>query len=244
MDKLKTVYTDLADNILTITLNRPEKRNALTLQLIHELETIIQKTYDDDNIKSAIITGEGEDAFSVGEDWEELHSLPDFGGRKFAETGQEVFRLIENCPKPIVAAINGDTLGGGFELALACHLRIATEQATFGFPQVTKGIIPGFGGTQRLTHVIGKTKALELLLTGDLLTAEEAKEFQLINHVVSYKEAIIKKSRELLYKIMNNMPLAVGGIITCINAAYNPDEDGYQTEANTFANCLKPEHFR
>jgi enoyl-CoA hydratase len=241
MEKFKTLYTDLEDDILTITLNKPEKANALTTQTINELRAVIQDIYDDNSIRSAIITGAGEEAFSGGEDLPELKELNDINGRKFAENGQETFSLIENCHKPILAAINGYALGGGFELALACHLRIASEEAEFGFPEVTRGIIPGFGGTQRLTYLLGKTRALELLLTGDTFSAVDAKEMGLINHVVSYKEAVIKKSREILHKIMANAPLAVGALINCINAAYNPEVDGYQTEANAFANCCKSE---
>ena len=241
MEKFKTLHTDLEEGILTITLNKPEKANQLTTQTINELRTVIQKVYDDNSIKSAIITGAGEEAFSGGEDLQELQELHEINGRKFSENGQETFSLIENCHKPILAAINGYALGGGFELALACHLRVASEEAIFGFPQVTQGIIPGFGGTQRLTYLLGKTRALELVLLGDTFSAEEAKEMGLINHVVSYKEAVIKKSREILSKIMANAPLAVGALINCINAAYNPEVDGYQTEANAFANCCKSE---
>lgn len=241
MEKFKTLYTELEEDILTITLNKPEKLNTLTAQTINDLKNVIQQIYDQNNIKSAIITGEGEEAFSTGIDLNELQELNELNGRKFAENGQETFALIENCHKPILAAINGDALGGGCELALACHLRVSVENANFGFPEVSRGIIPGFGGTQRLTYLVGKTKALELLLTGYNFSAIEAKEMNLVSHVVSYKEAAIKKSRELLHKIMENAPLAVGAIINCTNAVYNPDEDGYQTEANSFANCCKSE---
>lgn len=241
MEKFKTLYTELEEDILTITLNRPDKLNALTAQTINELRTVVQEIYDNNSIKSAIITGEGEQAFSIGVDLNELQELNELNGRKFSENGQETFSLIENCHKPILAAVNGDALGGGCELALACHLRVVVENANFGFPEVSRGIIPGFGGTQRLTYLIGKTRALELLLTGDSFTALEAKEMSLVNHVVSYKEAVIKKSRELLHKIMGNAPLSIGAIINATNAVYNPDEDGYQTEANAFANCCKSE---
>lgn len=241
MEKFKTLYTELEEGILTITLNKPEKLNVLTSQTINELRTVIQQVYDKSHIKSAIITGEGEEAFSRGVDLNELQELNELNGRKFSENGQETFALIENCHKPILAAINGDALGGGCELALACHLRVVVENANFGFPEVSRGIIPGFGGTQRLTYLVGKTAALEIFLTGETFSAIEAKEIGLVNHVVSYKEAAIKKSREILQKIMANAPLAVGAIINCTNAVYNPDEDGYQTEANAFANCCTSE---
>lgn len=241
MEKFKTLYTDLEEDILTITLNKSEKLNALTAQTINELRTVIQQVYDDNTIKSAIITGAGEKAFSIGVDLNELQELNELNGRKFSENGQETFSLIENCHKPILAVINGDALGGGCELALACHLRVAVESANFGFPEVSRGIIPGFGGTQRLTYLAGKTKALELLLTGDHFSAIEAKEMNLVSHIVNYREAAIKKSREILHKIMGNAPLSIGAIINSTNAVYNPDEDGYQTEANAFANCCKSE---
>lgn len=241
MEKFKTLHTELEDYILTITLNKPDKLNALTTQTFNELKKVIQQVYDDNNIKSVIITSASDEAFSIGEDLNELKELNELNDRKFSENGQETLHLIENCHKPILAAINGYALGGGCELALACHLRVASEEAIFGFPEVTLGIIPGFGGTQRLTYLIGKTKALEILITGDTFSAMDAKELGLINHVVSYKEAVIKKSREILHKIMAHAPLAVGAIINCTNATYNPDEDGYQTEANAFANCCKSE---
>ena len=244
MEKFKALYTDLEAGILIITLNNSEKLNALTTQSINELRTVIQEVYDNSDIKSAIITGAGEEAFSMGADAQEIRELNELNGRKFAENGQEAFSLIENSHKPILAAINGYALGGGCELALACHLRVASENATFGFPEVNRGIIPGFGGTQRLTYLAGKTKALELLMTGDSFTAAEAKEIGLVSHVVSYREAVIKKSKEILHKIMANAPLAVGALVNCTNAAYNPHEDGYQTEANAFANCCKSEDFK
>eukprot|EP01132_Coremiostelium_polycephalum_P000323 gene323-414_t len=241
MEKLKTLHTELEEEILTITLNNPEQLNVLTKQTIYELRSVIQRIYDDNSIKGAIITGAGEEVFSMGEDLNELQALNELNGRKFAETGQETFTLIENCHKPVIAAINGHILGSGLELALACHIRVASDEAEFGFPAVHRGIIPGFGGTQRLTYLLGKTTALELLITGDTFSAAEAKAMGLVNHVVTYKSAVLEKSRKILYKIMANAPLAVGALIDCINAAYDPEEDGYQTEANAFANCCKSE---
>ena len=244
MEKFKTLHTDLESGMLTITLNKPEKSNALTMQSMQELRTAIQEVYDNAAIKSVLITGAGEEVFSIGEDIHEIQELNELNGRKFAENGQETFSLIESCHKPIIAAINGNALGGGCELALACHLRVASENAIFGFPEVTRGHIPGFGGTQRLTHLLGKTKALELLLTGGTFSAAEAKAMGLINHIVNYKEAVIKKSTEILRKIMANAPLAVGALVNCTNAVYNPHENGYQTEANAFANCCKSEDLK
>lgn len=241
MENLASLETELAEGILTVTLKSPETHNALSTACIDALREIMQEVYDNSDIKSMIITGAGEDTFATGTAPSEIQALNELNGRKFAEHGQETFALIENCHKPILAAINGMASGGGFSLALACHLRIASENATFTFPEVAMGIIPSFGGTQRLTHLIGKTKALELMMTGEQLTAAEAKELGMVSYVASYKEALMKRSRKILQKIMAHAPLAVGMLVNCTNAAYNPNEDGYQTEANSFAHCCQTE---
>jgi enoyl-CoA hydratase len=162
--------------------------------------------------------------------------------RSFAERGQEVFSMIESCTKPVIAAVNGFALGGGCELAMACHLRVASESARFGQPEVNLGLIPGYGGTQRLTQLIGKGKAMELLMTADMIGAAEAKSLGLVNHVVSQEE-LLSKCMEILGKIMTKAPLAIGLVIDCVNAAYDKDEDGYQTEANSFARCCSSQDF-
>ena len=244
MENLASFDTELAEGILTITLNSPETHNSLSAACINALREVMQEVYDNSDIKSVVITGAGEDTFATGTAPNEIQALNELNGRKFAEHGQETFALIENCHKPILAAINGAARSGGFSLALACHLRIASENATLSFPEVAMGIIPGFGGTQRLTHLIGKTKALELMMTGEELTAAEAKVLGLVSYVASYKEALMKKSRALLQKIMAHAPLAVGMLVNCTNAAYNPDEDGYQTEANSFAHCCQTEDLK
>lgn len=244
MENLASLETELVAGILTITLNNPATHNSLSTACIDALREVIQEVYDNSDIKSVIITGAGEEAFATGTAPQEIQQLNELNGRKFAEQGQETFALLENCHKPILAAINGAALSGGFELALACHLRIASENATFRFPELSMGIIPGFGGTQRLTHLIGKSKALELMMTGEQLTAAAAKDLGVISYVASYKEALMKKSRELLRKIMAHAPLAVGMLVNCTNAAYNPHENGYQTEANSFANCCKTEDLK
>ncbi len=244
MENLASFETELTEGILTITLNHPETHNPLSAACIDALREVMQEVYDNSDIKSVVITGAGEDTFATSTTPSEIQALNELNGRKFAEHGQETFALIENCHKPILAAINGAALGGGFSLALACHFRMATENATFCFPEVAMGIIPGFGGTQRLTHLIGKTKTLELMMTGEQLTAAEAQALGMVSYVASYKDALMKKSRELLQKIMAHAPLAVGMLVNCTNAAYNPDENGYQTEANSFAHCCKTEDLK
>jgi enoyl-CoA hydratase len=233
-----------SNGILTITIDRVEKLNSLNVNTVEELRVAIQKVYDDKDIKGVIITGQGEKAFVAGADIKEISELNEVNGRKFSENGQEVLALIENCHKPVLAAVNGYALGGGCELAMACHIRIATENAKFGQPEVSLGIIPGYGGTQRLTQLVGKGKAAELLMTGDIITAQEAKKMGLVNHLVPNKEALMEKCEEILEKIISKAPLAVGMIVTCLNAFYTHDENGFQTEANSFASCCKSEDFK
>jgi len=244
MENQVSLETDLTEGILTITLNNPSAHNPLNSAVIIALRELIQEVYDNSEIKSVVITGAGEEAFVTDTTPIEMQALNELNGRKFAEQGQETCALIENCHKPILAAVNGAAMGGGFALALACHLRIASENATFRFPEVAMGIIPGFGGTQRLSSLIGKTKALALMMTGDPLTASEAKTLGLVSDIASHKEDLMQKSRVLLQKIMAQAPLAVGMLINCTNAAHNPHEDGYQTEANSFAHCCNTTDFK
>ena len=230
--------------LLTITINRPDKLNALNADTIEEIRTAIQRVYDDNTIRGVILTGSGEKAFVAGADISELAELTEVNGRKFAERGQEVFALIENCHKPVIAAVNGFALGGGCELAMACHMRIATPNARFGQPEVNLGIIPGYGGTQRLTQLIGKGKALELLMTGDMIGAEEAKNLGLVNHLVQNREELNAKCSEIMNKIIAKAPLAIGLVVDCVNAAFNPQEDGYRIEANSFGSCCRTDDFK
>lgn len=232
------------DGILTITINREDKLNALNVATVEEIRSIFQRVYDEKGIKGVILTGSGEKAFVAGADISEISELNEMNARKFAENGQEVFSLIENCHKPVIAAVNGYALGGGCELAMACHIRVATKNAKFAQPEVNLGIIPGYGGTQRLTQLVGKGKALELMMTADMIGAEEARALGLVNHVVENKEALTTRTQEMLEKIMGKAPLAVGMIVNCVNAYFSGDENGYQTEANSFSNCCKSEDFK
>ena len=237
----KALETEIVEDILTITLHHTEIPNPMCMVSIDALREVMQEVYDNNMIKSVLITGEGAEIFATGTALEETQSLNEFNGRKFAEHGQEILNMIENCHKPVLAAVNGIAMGGGFALALACHLRMATEHATFWFPEVTMGLIPSFGSTQRLTHLLGKAKALELMVTGEKLSATEAQRLGMVSYVASNKEVLIQQGRAVLRSIMSNDPLAVGMLISCTNAAHNPDEDGYQTEANCFAHCCKKE---
>lgn len=242
MATYQNLLLSLQNGILTITINRADKLNALNIDTVKEIKDAIQQVYDDAAIKGAIITGAGPKAFAAGADITEIAELSEVNARSFSERGQEAFSMIERCNKPVIAAVNGFALGGGCELAMACHMRIASENARFGQPEVNLGLIPGYGGTQRLPQLIGKGKAMELLLTGEMISAQEARALGLVNHVVPQEE-LMGRCVETLEKIMTKAPLAIGLVIEGVNAAYNKEEDGYQTEANAFARCCASEDF-
>ncbi len=229
--------------IQIITINRPNKLNALNLETMDELDSAFHEVYDTKGVKGVIITGAEEKAFVAGADISEIAVLSELNARKFAERGQETLKLIEDCHTPVIAAVNGFALGGGCELAMACHFRLATKNAKFGQPEVNLGVIPGYGGTQRLTKLIGQGKALELMMTGDTVNSEEALQLGLVNYVLETKSEMIAKSVELLLKISKKAPLAIGQVIVCANAALNPEQNGYQLEANSFANCCGTQDF-
>lgn len=239
MADFKNILTEDKNGVLYLTINREDKLNALNFATLEELKAIFEQVADDRSIKAVILTGSGEKAFVAGADISEIATLNEVNARKFAENGQEIFAMIENCHKPVIAVTNGFTLGGGCELAMACHIRIASANAKFGQPEVNLGIIPGYGGTQRLTHLIGRGKANELMMTGDMIGAEEARQLGLVNHVLPTKAEALGKAEEIIAKIMSKAPLAIGMIVDCVNAAFLPDENGYQTEANSFARCVK-----
>lgn len=232
------------EGILTVTLNRPEKLNALNEASLEELKSIMRVVYDDREIRGLIITGGGDKAFVAGADISEFAELNELNSRKFSEKGQEIFALIENCHKPVVALVNGYALGGGCELALACHFRIATENARLGLPEVKLGLLPAYGGTQRLTQLVGRSRALEMMLTGVPVTARKALGWGLVNDVCADIPTATARCREFLDVVLANAPLAVGMIIDCVNTFYDSGADGYQMEANSFANCCKTADFR
>jgi enoyl-CoA hydratase len=230
-------------NILTITLNRPDKLNALNIATLEEIKQAFNKVYDDPSVKAVILTGSGEKAFAAGADISEIAELNEVNARKFSENGQEIFGMIENCRKPVIAVVNGFALGGGCELAMSCHFRIATANARFGQPEVNLGVIPGYGGTQRLTQLVGKGKAMEWMMTAEIINASTALHYGLVNYVEENKEAAIQKATTLLETIMSKAPVAIGLVIDCVNAVFS-NEDGYQTEANGFGNCCKTADFK
>jgi enoyl-CoA hydratase len=239
---IKTHIT--SSSILEITISRPEALNALSSEVLNGLSKIIQEAYHDTTVKGIILTGEGEKAFVAGADIKELSELSKEQAFEMAQKGQTLFKMIEDSPKPVVAAINGFALGGGCELAMACHMRIATENAKFGQPEVNLGIIPGYGGTQRLAQLVGRGKALELILTGDLITAAEAKSLGLVNHVVANREELMTLATKIVTKIISKGPVAVAYAIKSVNAGFGFEDKGYHTEATLFADCTTTQDFK
>ncbi|MFD2918619.1 enoyl-CoA hydratase/isomerase family protein [Terrimonas rubra] len=236
------MYTSLLvtteNNICVITINRPDKLNALNKTVIEELSAAIDKVNTNSDIKAAIITGAGPKAFVAGADISEFASLDAAGGEALARRGQEmVFSKIENSSKPIVAAVNGFALGGGCELAMACHFRLAADNARFGQPEVNLGLLPGYGGTQRLVQLVGKGRAIELLITGNMIDAATAQQYGLVNHVTTADE-LLNKTKEVLTLINTKAPLAVAGCIEAANAVYNESVDGYEVEIKSFGKLI------
>lgn len=240
----QTLLTDLQEGILTITINRPDKMNALNKDVIAELGQVLEEVYNNNDIKSVMLTGAGEKAFVAGADISEFTALDAAGGAALAQKGADlVFNKIENCPKPVIAAVNGFSLGGGCELAMACHFRTASENAKFGQPEVNLGLIPGYGGTQRLTQLIGKGKAMELMITADMVGAEEAKSLGLVNHVFPLTD-MIAETRKILLKIQTKAPIAVAKAIACVNDAAKGNQDGFTNEIKRFGECFATEDMK
>ena len=232
------------DHILLLTINREEALDALNTRTMLELEHFFgENGPGTKHLKGIIITGAGKKAFVAGADIKEFLELDAERGSEMSQRGQDVFFLIENFPKPVIAAVNGFALGGGCELAMACHIRVASEDAKFGQPEVNLGIIPGYGGTQRLIQYIGKGKAMELLMTGDMIGAEEAWRLGLVNHVVPHDLAI-EKAREILNKIGKKGPIAISKIIESVNAYFQYDENGFDAEVGAFGDTTGTEDFR
>jgi enoyl-CoA hydratase len=215
----KTLHTDLTDNILTVTINRPDKLNALNKDVISELGEVVEEIYTNNDIKSAILTGAGPKAFVAGADISEFLGLSKEAGQALSAKGSDIFFRIASCPKPIAAAVNGFALGGGCELAMACHFRLCVPAAKFGQPEVNLGLIPGYGGTQRLTKLVGKGRAIEIMLTGRMVEATEAHAMGLVNYIVTEPDELLSETRKLLGIINGKAPLAIARVIECVNIA-------------------------
>ncbi|TZF85738.1 enoyl-CoA hydratase (plasmid) [Pedobacter sp. BS3] len=227
---------EIKNRVLYITINREHKLNALNKATLAELHTAFTNAYHDNRVSAIILTGAGQKSFVAGADISELVTLDAEQATDLSREGHtKVFDVIEQSPKPVIAAINGFALGGGLELALACHIRIASQTAKLGFPEVSLGIIPGYGGTQRLTQLVGKGRSFEMILSAGMISAQEALTIGLVNYVVS-PEQLIATCEELLSKIMLQAPLAVAAAIRAINASGS--ETGFQTEIAEFGNCF------
>ena len=234
-----TLVTSLANGIFIITINRPEKLNALNALVLSELENAVDEIYDNNAIQSAIITGAGTKAFVAGADISEFSGLTKTEAMDLSKRGQDIFFRIENSKKPIVAAVNGFALGGGCELAMACHFRIASENAKFGQPEINLGLLPGYGGTQRLTQLIGKGRALELMISGILVNATAALQYGLVNYVVPEAE-LMNKTISILSVINTKAPIAISACIQSVNAFYG-NNNGYKAENAAFGECFDTE---
>ena len=240
----QTLLTSLEDGIFLITINRPDKLNALNKTVIEELSAFVDEVYSNAAVKCAVITGAGPKAFVAGADISEFLSMGTTDGEALARKGQElVFNKIERSPKPIIAAVNGFALGGGCELAMSCHFRLASEHAKFGQPEVNLGLIPGYGGTQRLVQLIGKGKAMELMMTAAMIDANEAKQLGLVNYVVAADE-LLPKTKELLATIMGKGPNAVAKVIAAVNAHFDSTQNGFDAEIKLFGECFGTEEMK
>ena len=227
-----------------ITINRPKKLNALNKATIFELHKAFDALESDLNIKVIILTGSGEKAFVAGADISEFAHFTTEEGATLAREGQEIlFNFIENLATPVIAAINGFALGGGLELAMACHFRIASENAKMGLPEVSLGVIPGYGGTQRLPQLVGKGKAMEMIMTAGMISAEDAKNCGLVNHVTTQEELILL-AEKIASKILRNSPVAISAAILAVNANFEDGVNGFDTEISAFGDCFGTEDFR
>ncbi len=241
MSQYANLLFEAKDSIGIITLHRPKALNALNTEILQELSNLLDRIKEDKSLEIVIITGSGEKAFVAGADITEMQKLTAIEGRNFGKIGQDVFNKLESLPQPVIAAINGFALGGGCELAMACDIRIASEKAKFGQPEVSLGIAPGFGGTQRLPRLIGKGRAKELIFTGDIIDAGEAYRMGLVNKVVAPEE-LMNAAQVLAEKILSRAPVAVQLSKAAINEGLNMDlASGIAYEAEIFGLCFATE---
>lgn len=245
MDNYENLLTELRpDGILLLTINRPKSYNALNKATLDELSSVLDDAKSEAAVRAVLLTGAGPKAFIAGADITEFLALPPEASLSFAERGQQVLSQLETMPKPVLAVINGFALGGGCEVAMACHVRVASETASFGQPEVKLGIIPGYGGTQRLTRLVGRGKALEMMLTGAPVPAAEAYRLGLVNYVVPAAE-LLPFSLGLLGQMLAMAPIALSKVIEAVNASAADNEaHGYAAEARAFADCCQSADFR
>jgi enoyl-CoA hydratase len=230
-------------HILTITINRPDQLNALNSETINELNQALSLANSDKNVGVIILTGAGDKAFIAGADIKEFADYSIEDGKKLSAEGhQKLFSFLEAMTTPVIAAVNGFALGGGLELAMSSHIRVASDNAKLGLPEVSLGVIPGYGGTQRLAQLVGRGKALEMVLTAGMISAEDARDWGLVNHVVPQGE-LMELANKIASKILRNSPMAIGAAIRAVNANYIDGVNGMQKEIEEFGNCFGTEEF-
>lgn len=241
---MSNILSELQNNILTLTINRPEKLNALNKETISELSTALNDVVNNPDVRVVILIGAGTKAFVAGADISEFASFSVQQGKDLSRNGhQALFDLIEHFTKPIIAAVNGFALGGGLELAMSCHIRIASENAKMGLPEVSLGVIPGYGGTQRLPKLIGRGKANEMIFTAGMMKADEALQYGLVNYVVPQEE-LLEKAKSIAQKILPNSPVAIEKAIKAVNAGFQDGVNGFEEEIKEFGNCFGTADFK
>lgn len=241
---LENITAEIKNNVLILTINRPDKLNALNKQTIEELHEVLVDAENNKEVQALIITGSGNKAFVAGADIAEFANFSVEEGKQLSSIGHfKIFNFIENYSKPVIAAINGFALGGGLELAMACHIRVASNNAKMGLPEVSLGVIPGYGGTQRLAQLVGKGKAFEMIVTADMLVAEDAYKWGLVNYVTTPEE-LLNKCFEITSKIATKSPTAIKTAIKVINAGYNSKLNGYEVEIEEFGKSFGTADFR
>ena len=242
--KFENILITTENNIAIVTINRPTKLNALNVTTINELHKAFKTLSKNNEVQVIILTGSGEKAFVAGADISEFANFSVQEGSQLAAEGQEkLFDYIENFKTPVIAAVNGFALGGGLELAMSCHFRVASENAKMGLPEVSLGVIPGYGGTQRLPQLIGKGRAMEMIMTAAMITAEEANRMGLVNHIVPQAE-LLEFCTGIANKIMKNSPYAVSKAIKAVNANFKEGKNGYKTEIKAFGDCFGTDDFK
>ncbi len=238
------ILVEITFAVAQVTINRPRKLNALNKETISELSSAFTTLENDRTVKVILLTGAGEKAFVAGADIAEFSNFSVEEGKLLAKKGQDqLFDLVQNLSKPVIAVVNGFALGGGLELAMACHFRIASDNAKMGLPEVSLGVIPGYGGTQRLAQLVGKGKAMELVMTASMIPAEEALGLGLVNYVTTPEE-LMPLATKLASKIMRNSLVAISGAIKAINANFIEGVNGYEIEINAFGDCFGTEDFK
>lgn len=242
--KFENILVQKTVSLAQITINRPKKLNALNKRTIHELNEAFEELEEDKNIRIIILIGSGEKAFVAGADISEFAHFSVEEGSDLARVGQEIlFDYIENLSTPVIAAVNGFALGGGLELAMSCHFRIASDNAKMGLPEVSLGLIPGYGGTQRLPQLVGKGKAMEMIMTAGMISAEEAKEIGLVNHVTTQEE-LLPLAEKIARKIARNSSVAISAAIRTINATFENGVNGFDVEIEEFGDCFGTADFK